>query len=96
MESQRITIIVLLCYISGEVYKVIFKKKQKLYKLIPILVTLLGGLLGAIFYLTEPSMINATNIYYAIEIGLISGASSTGVNQIVKYIKGDNNEKSTI
>ena len=90
MELQTISVIVLLCYIAGEIYKVIFKKRQNLYKLIPILVTLLGGLLGILIYLTEPTMIEAKNIYYALEMGLISGASSTGVNQIVKLLKGDN------
>ena len=96
MELESISLIAFLTYLAGEIYKVIFKKNQKLYKLIPIIVTLLGGLLGILIYLTEPSVIDATNIYNALEIGLISGASSTGVNQIVKYIKGDNNEKSTI
>ena len=94
MDFTSVPIIVFCCYIIGEIYKVIFKKRQNLYKLIPILVTLLGGLLGILIYLTEPTMIEAKNIYYALEMGLISGASSTGVNQIVKLLKGDNqNEK---
>ena len=38
-------------------------------------------------YLDDPSMIlNAKNIYVAIEIGIISGASATGANQIIKQV----------
>ena len=61
MNYEGITLIILLCYIFGEIYKVIYK--------------------------SEPSMIlEANNIYIALFIGLISGASSTGANQIVKQV----------
>ena len=78
-------------------YEVIFKNKKDLYKLIPLLVSLLGGLLGILLYLSEPSMIlEANNIYIALFIGLISGSSSTGANQIVKqvFMKGKDNNVS--
>ena len=95
MNYEGIPLIILLCYIFGEIYKVIFKNNKQIYKLIPLLVSLLGGILGVILYKSEPSMIlEANNIYIALFIGLISGASSTGANQIVKqvFMKGrDNN-----
>ena len=97
MNYEGIPLIILLCYIFGEIYKVIFKNKKDLYKLIPLLVSLLGGLLGILLYLSEPSMIlEANNIYIALFIGLISGASSTGANQIVKqvFMKGKDNNVS--
>jgi hypothetical protein len=71
----------------GEIFKVIFKKKEELYKLIPILVSLLGGLLGVIVYLTLPKMIfNVANEYEAMLIGITSGASATTTNQIIKQM----------
>lgn len=90
MEIESISLIVIITYLLGEIYKVAFKKKQKFYKLIPVVVTIVGGIMGIIIFITEPSMIKANNIYYALEIGLISGASSTGINQIFKKIKGEN------
>ena len=38
-------------------------------------------------YLTNKEMIfNVDNIYLAIEVGIVSGTSSTGTNQIIKKI----------
>lgn len=96
MDFTSVPIIVVCCYIIGEIYKVLFKNKQEAYKLIPIVMAIIGGLLGIIIYLTNPEMIlNAENIWIALGIGIVSGASSTGANQIVKQIfkKGeDKNE----
>ena len=86
MEFTSIPVIVLLCYLIGEIYKVLFKSKEDLYKLIPIFVTLFGGLLGLVMHLVEPSFLNVNSIISALEIGLISGSASTGMHQMVKQI----------
>ena len=87
MEFTSIPIIVILCYLMGELFKVLFKNKQDLYKLIPILNAILGGLLGIAIYYTNPEIIfNAKNIWTALGIGIVSGVSSTGTNQIIKQI----------
>ena len=71
----------------GEIYKVIFKSKEELFKLIPIIVTITGGLLAILIYLTNKEIIfDADNIWIALQIGLVSGASATTTNQIVKKI----------
>lgn len=75
-------VIVIICYLIGEVYKVIFKNKKELYRLIPVIVSLTGGVLGILIYLT----INEGNIFDYLLVGLISGASSTGTNQIIKQL----------
>ena len=85
-----------MCYIVGEIYKVLFKNKQEAYKLIPILVAILGGLLGILIYLTNPEMVlNADNVWVALGVGIVSGASSTGTNQIIKQLfkKGSNSDE---
>lgn len=87
MEFTSVPIIVIICYMIGEIYKVIFKSKGDLYKLIPIIVSITGGVIGIIIYLTNKEMIlNATNIWIALEIGLVSGASATTTNQIIKQL----------
>ena len=86
MEFTSIPVIVLICYLIGEIYKVVFKSKEDLYKLIPVFVTLLGGLVGLGVHLVEPSFLNVNSIVSALEIGLISGSASTGMHQMVKQI----------
>lgn len=94
MKFTSVPIIVVCCYIIGEIYKVLFKNKQEAYKLIPVLVSITGGLLGIFIYLTNKEMIlNASNIWIALGIGIVSGASSTGTNQIVKQLFSKNDKE---
>ena len=87
MDFTSVPIIVICCYMIGEIYKVLFNEKKEVYKLIPILVAMSGGLLGILIYVTNKEMIfNVDNIWMALEIGIVSGASSTSVNQIIKQI----------
>ena len=60
MEKEHVPIIVLCCYMIGEVYKFIFKENT--YKLIPILLTFIGGLLGLLIYIFEKEQIS--NVYW--------------------------------
>lgn len=85
MEITSIPIIVILCYLIGEIYKILFKTKQELYKLIPIVLACIGGVIGVLIYFTNPEiMLNTTNIWDSLVIGIVSGVSSTGTNQIIK------------
>ena len=87
MNFTSIPIIVLCCYMIGEIYKTIFKNKQEAYKLMPIVTAIFGGLLGILIYLTNPEMIlNSENIWVAFGIGIVSGASSNSDNHIIKKI----------
>ena len=46
-----------------------------------------GGVLGVIISLTNKEMIfNVDNIWIALEVGIVSGASSTSANQIIKQM----------
>lgn len=94
MEFTSVPIIVLICYVIGELYKFLFKKKKETYKFIPILLSISGGILGIFIYLTNKEMImNASNIWIALGIGIISGASSTGTNQVVKQLLSKEKDK---
>ena len=81
-------VIVIITYLVGELYKNIFINKKELYRFIPIIVTSLGGIMGVIMYMVIP-IENIENVFEALYVGLISGASSTGTNQIIKQIKGE-------
>lgn len=94
MDFSSVPIIVVCCYIVGEIYKVLFRNKQEAYKLIPILVAVIGGLLGVLIYFTTPQMMfNATNPWIALGIGIISGFSATGTNQVIKQIYKENKRR---
>ena len=94
MEFTSIPIIVIICYIIGEIYKVLFKHKQDLYKFIPIVLACFGGLLGVLIFLTNPEiMLTVSNAWTALGIGIVSGVSSTGTNQIIKQIFNKNKEE---
>ena len=87
MELSSIPIIVIISYMVGEIYKIIFKNKESMYKLIPIIVSITGGILGILIYLTNKEMIlDANNIWVAMLIGIISGASATNANQVIKQL----------
>lgn len=98
-EIKGIPFIVVIVYLVSEIYKVIFKKKSKAYKLIPVFSSLLGGLLGGLMYLTSSGLIMTSNVYNALLIGMISGSSATGANQIIKQLiknKEENKNEWTI
>lgn len=85
MKETLVPVIVVCCYIIGEVYKKIFKETT--YKYIPIIVSVIGGILGILIYKTNKELIfNVNSIWEALLIGIVSGASSTGTNQIIKQI----------
>ena len=89
MECISVPIIVLICYMIGEVYKVVLKNKQEMYKLIPILVAIFGGVMGVLVFYTHPvSIFNVNNLWDALLIGIMSGFSSTGTNQVIKQLIG--------
>lgn len=92
MDFTSVPIIVVCSYIVGELYKQIFKKKTDAYRFIPVLLSIVGGILGVIIYFTNPEMIfNAANVWIALGVGIVSGASATGANQIIKQLFGKHN-----
>lgn len=89
MNFSSVPIIVVCCYLVGEIYKQIFKKKTETYKFIPVVLAVVGGVLGVVVFLTNPEMIfNAANVWVALGVGIVSGVSATGANQIVKQLFG--------
>ena len=78
--------------VIGEVIKKF--SKEKLNNYIPLILMLLGGILGILIYVTNKElMIGVSNIYEALIIGLIGGSGSTGTNQIIKQLLKIKEEK---
>ena len=77
--------IVVICYFAGVICKTF--NNEKLDKFIPVICGTLGMILGIVMYLTIPNFIPANNWAEAICIGIVSGLSATGINQVYKQIK---------
>ena len=77
--------IVIICYLAGFTCKKI--GNETLDKFIPSICGVLGAILGIVIFLTIPNFIPADNWAVAIAIGIVSGFSATGINQIYKQIK---------
>lgn len=93
MEFISVPIIVVCCYIVGEFIKIIFKNNPEAHKAIPLVVTILGGVMGGLIYLTNPELIgNVNDFLSAVMIGFVSGGSATGTNQIIKKLFGGQND----
>lgn len=78
--------IVVICYLVGLTCKTI--GSEKLDRFIPVICGVSGAVLGIIMYMTIPNFIPAENWAVALAIGIISGLSATGANQIYKQLKG--------
>lgn len=74
--------ITVICMVAGY-----FVKCSKLdSKFIPLIVAVVGGILGVIaFYIQMPDF-PADNIITAIAVGIVSGLAGTGINQMYKQL----------
>lgn len=79
--------IVVICYFVGYVCKSF--KNEGLDKFIPDICGALGAILGVVIYFTIPNFIPAENWVVALVIGIVSGLSATGINQVIKQLKED-------
>ena len=77
--------IVVICYLVGFGMKTVGNDSTD--KLIPLVCGIVGAVLGIVMYVTIPNFIPADNWAVAIAIGIVSGLSATGANQVYKQIK---------
>ena len=81
--------ITVICYLVG----VGCKAYGKIDKWIPVIVGVLGGILGIVGRKTI-AQFPAEDILNSIAVGIASGLASTGVNQIVKQLSQGNSKES--
>lgn len=75
--------IVVICYLIGLAAKTIPAVKDNY---IPVIVGAFGGILGVLGMYVIPDF-PAQDILNAIAVGIVSGLSSTGANQVYKQLK---------
>lgn len=93
MEYIGIPAIVVICYLTAEIYKALIRKEES-NRFIPIIAGITGGLIGLLAYYLYPNMIlDAQNPIIAISIGIVSGLASTGSNQLIKQILKNKKEE---
>ena len=80
-----VTSIVVICYLAGEAVK-LFSLDNKF---IPVICGFVGGILGVIGMFSIPDF-PASDYLSAISVGIVSGLSATGINQIFKQLKSKN------
>lgn len=85
MQVSTVIAIVVITYLIGYAAKQIPEVKDNI---IPVIVGTIGGILGVIGMYVIPNF-PANDILNAIAVGIVSGLSSTGVNQIYKQVKKD-------
>lgn len=78
--------IAVVCYFVGFVCKTF--NNETLDRFIPSICGVLGAILGIVIYFAIPNFIPAENWFVALCIGIVSGLSATGINQIYKQLKG--------
>ena len=90
MDYISIPIILIISYIIGEIYKVIFSKKKWCKKMLPIIESITGGIVGVIIYLTNPEEFTINvNIWTSLTIGMALGASASTSEVIKKIFKNN-------
>lgn len=88
MEIICVPAIVSTTYALIELYKKwIAKGREKYLAFIPLVALILGGILGVSIFYIEPSLIIANDVWWALIVGLASGLSATGTNQVFKQLK---------
>ena len=88
-----IPFIVAIVYAIIEVIKLFLSKKYpNVNKFLPIIAGVSGIAISIITFFAEPEIIPATTWYYSAIIGLASGLSAVGVNQIKKQMKKGGDE----
>ena len=82
-SMTTVSAIVVICYLIGLAAKTIPAVKDNY---IPVIVGAFGGILGVLGMYVIPDF-PAQDILNAIAVGIVSGLSSTGVNQVYKQLK---------
>jgi len=88
MELIGMPVIMVISYLITEIFKTFINKKY-----LPIVAGISGGVLGILSFLLQIDSMPATDIMSALAIGIASGLAATGTNQIIKQLKGKEDER---
>ena len=82
-EVITVPAITIVCYLIGMAVKLIGDKADKF---IPVICGFCGGVIGILAFYTIPGYLDASNWLTALEIGIASGLTATGINQVYKQL----------
>ena len=88
MELIGMPVLMVISYLITEIFKTFINKKY-----LPIVAGISGGVLGILSFLLQIDSMPATDIMSALAIGITSGLAATGTNQIIKQLKGKEDER---
>ncbi|MFI3229688.1 MAG: hypothetical protein R3Y23_05990 [Bacillota bacterium] len=86
IELISVPTIIAVVYAIIEALKKATNSNATLLKFTPLIALALGGICGIIAYYAVPAYIEASNLATAIIIGIASGLSATGTNQILQKL----------
>lgn len=88
MDFICIPSIMIIVYIIIEIFKLFLKKHKKN---LPVVAGVFGGIISVFAYFFIPGVFDEVDLLTVIAIGIISGLSATGSNQVIKQLlkKGD-------
>ncbi len=93
VEIVTIPVIVAIVYGVMAVYRKLVADKAAVWtSLIPVWAAILGTVLGVVAFYLVPECMPAENILMAVLIGLSSGLTATGADQIYRQIKKSDGE----
>ena len=84
LELISVPVIAAIVYWVINLIKYATKQNEKFMRFIPLVAAALGAALGVVAYFAVPSIVPAENVFVAILIGIASGLTATGTNQIIK------------
>lgn len=83
-EGIYIPAIVFIVYGLIEILKLTFADGSKIKSYYPLISGGIGMILGIIGYICDPVLVGTENVLLAAGVGMVSGLSATGTNQLVK------------
>jgi ABC-type maltose transport system permease subunit len=86
LQIVSVPVITALVYAAMALYKYAFTGKEKAIRLIPVIGTLLGTVLGIVIFYAIPQITVGDNVITALLAGGASGAAATGADQIIKQL----------
>ena len=86
LELISVPVIAAIVYWVIKLIKYATKQNVKFMRFIPLVAAALGAVLGIVAYFAVPNIVPAENVFVAILIGIASGLTATGTNQIIKQL----------
>ncbi len=86
IELISVPAIVAVVYAIIEALKKATNSNSTLLKFVPLIALALGGICGLIAFYAVPAYVETSNLATAIIMGLASGLSATGTNQIIQKL----------